>query len=61
MSAGDIVERGCFIDSDRYEVKGGWKAFRIEYLEKGYKLSVGALDEALRYYQWAKEVRMEAR
>jgi len=51
LSAGDIVERGCFNDSDRYEVKGGWKAFRTEYLEKGDKLSIGALDEALRYYQ----------
>jgi len=33
----------------------------MEYLEKGDKLRVGALDKALRYYQWAKEARVEAR
>jgi len=47
LSAGNIIERGCFSDSDRYEVKGGWKAFRAEYLEKGDRFSIGTLDEAL--------------
>ena len=61
LSMGDIVERGCFSNSDRYEIKEGWKAFRMEYLEKGDKPSIGALDEVLRYYQWAKEARVEAR
>ena len=47
LSMRDIVKRGCFSDLDRHEVKGGWKAFRMEYLEKGNKLSIGTLDEAL--------------
>jgi len=61
LSVGNIIVRGCFSNSDRYEVNGGWKAFRRKYLDKEDKLSIGALDEALRYYQWAKEARVEAR
>jgi len=33
----------------------------MEFLEKRNKFTVSALDEVLRYYQWAKEARVETR
>jgi len=51
LSTRDIVKRGFFNNSDRYEVKGWCKAFRAEYFGKGDNFSISTLDKALWYYQ----------
>jgi len=61
INAGDIIERGCYRDTQRHQVRGGWKALKNERRKDREFAVVARIEKAELWYVKAQKIRDESK
>jgi len=61
VNAGDVIERGCYHNTERHQIRGGWRAIRKYYEGSGQIAAANRIEKAELWYLKAKNIWDEAK
>jgi len=59
VNAGEVIERGCYHDTERHQIRGGWRVIRKQYEETGQIVAANRIEKAELWYLKAKNIQDE--
>jgi len=61
VNAGEVIERGCYHDTESHQIRGGWRVIRRQYEETEQIAAANRIEKAELWYLKAKNIRNETK
>jgi len=61
VNTGEVIERGCYHDTERHQIRGGCRAIRKQYEMSGQIAAANRIEKAELWYLKAKNIRDETK